>query len=69
MLTEQQLVCGICKNPETCRKDGSTRTLSVDHDHLTGKVRGLLCHRCNAGLGYFRDNIDYLSAAIEWITK
>ena len=40
----------------------------IDHDHTTGKVRGLLCTQCNSGLGFFKDNIEYLKKAIEYLT-
>jgi hypothetical protein len=53
--------CAICNEvPET--------RLYVDHDHTTGEVRGLLCTRCNVGLGMFRDNPEYLDAATQYIT-
>lgn len=46
--------CAICKTMDVGRK-GHTH-FHVDHDHETGKVRGLLCDLCNRGLGYFKDD-------------
>lgn len=66
ILLEQNNVCYICKNPELNRK---TKTLSVDHCHKSGNVRGLLCSNCNLGLGNFQDNIEYLKTAIEYLLK
>lgn len=62
----QDGVCAICKKPNTCKK---TNRLYVDHCHATGKVRGLLCMKCNTGLGYFDDNISKLREAIEYLNK
>jgi hypothetical protein len=58
--------CNICgtKNPGKSRKN-----FSIDHDHKTGVVRGLLCHSCNVGLGHFSDNIDLLKKAIKYLLK
>ena len=54
--------CAICGEAED-----TGRLLAVDHDHETGLVRGLLCTRCNTGLGLFRDNPDLLDAAREYL--
>jgi hypothetical protein len=62
MSTAQRDLCKICNRPPT----GKTR-LSVDHDHTTGIIRGLLCDPCNKGLGHFRDDINLLAAAIEYL--
>ena len=56
--------CAICK--DECK---TGRQLAVDHDHKTGKVRGLLCMECNIGLGKFKDSKDRLMKAIEYIIK
>lgn len=57
MLESQGGVCAICEEAEPGkRRDGSPKPLAVDHDHDTGKVRGLLCGRCNAALGGLRDS-------------
>jgi len=57
MLSKQNEVCAIClRKDKSIYKNGTTRKLSVDHDHNTGKVRGLLCQRCNVAIGYFEDN-------------
>lgn len=58
----QNNVCAICK--KVCP---SGRLLSVDHCHKTGKIRGLLCMRCNKGLGSFNDNIENMLIAIDYL--
>lgn len=62
MMDAQHQRCAICG-------DGATpaRNFSVDHDHESGKVRALLCNRCNTGLGQFRDSPDLLRKAIVYL--
>jgi len=43
--------------------------LHVDHDHITGALRGLLCSACNTGLGFFRDHPELLKRAIEYLNQ
>jgi Autographiviridae endonuclease VII len=50
MLDRQHGVCKICKTKQP------SKSLCIDHRHATGRVRGLLCNKCNFGLGYFDDN-------------
>lgn len=50
-----------------CGKVPGRRNLALDHDHSTGKIRGLLCTQCNAGLGMFKDNKELLKKAIEYL--
>ena len=54
--------CAICDEIPT-----TTRGLHIDHSHTTGKVRGLLCHGCNVGIGSLKDNIKILSKAIDYL--
>lgn len=53
MLEKQNHVCAICGEPETTKRNGRIIHLAIDHDHETGKVRGLLCKRCNTVLGWY----------------
>lgn len=63
-LEAQGGVCAICHN--TC---SSGRSLAVDHDHETGKVRGLLCGVCNRGLGNFADSVQNLRNAVAYLSR
>jgi hypothetical protein len=58
--------CAICNEPVSFGGKGGAR---LDHDHATDKARGILCNRCNCGLGQFRDNPALLAAAAEYVVK
>lgn len=60
--SRQKNKCGIC-----CAL--LTACAHVDHDHSSKKVRGLLCHRCNLGLGHFKDSVGLLSKAINYLNE
>ena len=61
MLAAQQNQCLICDDPIEGRK------VCVDHDHLTGKVRGLLCNSCNFGIGALRDSSELCLKAATYL--
>ena len=61
MLEDQEGACAICKKPE------DTKSLAVDHDHTTGRVRGLLCAKCNKAIGLLQDNENLLYSAIDYL--
>ena len=64
LLEEQNQVCKICGQGETNRQK---KRLSVDHDHKTNIVRGLLCHRCNTVLGMAEESKELLNKMIDYI--
>ena len=63
LFNEQKGLCAVCKKPNINPK----RNLSIDHCHTSKYVRGLLCTKCNFGLGYFDDNKELLLAAINYL--
>lgn len=67
--SSQKGVCSICKKPETVEADGKVKELSVDHNHETGQIRDLLCHRCNHLIGYAKENIEILFEAAEYLKR
>ena len=69
MLLGQDGKCAICAQPETQMRGGKVKALSVDHNHSTGAIRGLLCSDCNTGIGKLKDDRSVLLAAIRYLDK
>ena len=67
LLKAQNGVCAICKNPETLTIKGALCKLAVDHCHDTSKVRGLLCSKCNRGIGLLAHSVNNLASAIHYL--
>lgn len=71
MSEAQNHKCAICNEEEigVHNRGGETvpLTLAVDHNHETGNVRALLCHKCNKALGLFKDNINLLQDALSYL--
>ena len=63
MFAEQDGLCAIC------RQKGGQKGIGVDHDHETDAVRGLLCTRCNIGIGQLKHSIQLLAAAIQYLLR
>jgi hypothetical protein len=66
LLVEQNFQCVICKTKEP---GGRHNNWHVDHNHDTGRVRGLLCWLCNSGLGKFKDRVDLLENAVKYLKE
>ena len=70
LLESQGGKCAICRADNNgIAVSGRQIHFAVDHDHNTGRVRGLLCTKCNHGLGEFRDNVERLHAAIQYLER
>ncbi len=67
MLAAQGGHCAIC--PRTQQENVKRRRLAVDHDHVTGRVRGLLCYRCNVAIGHLDDEPARARAAAEYLER
>jgi len=65
MLKEQKGKCAICDRHG--QSPGNKRLLDVDHCHKTGKIRGLLCNRCNQSMGKVKDDIDLLKKFLAYL--
>ena len=66
MLAEQGGSCAICR---TTKPGTKAKVWSVDHCHESNVVRGLLCNRCNLGLGYFKDSTERLRRAADYLAE
>jgi hypothetical protein len=62
MMALQDWKCAICG-----QRINSSQECCVDHDHVSKKVRNILCHKCNKGLGHFQDNPDFLRRAAGYL--
>jgi hypothetical protein len=63
LIQDSNNLCMICKSPP------GQKSLHIDHDHKTGKVRGLLCHGCNTAIGHMKDDVNILTKAIEYLKR
>lgn len=63
MFDKQNGVCAICLQQEVLKN----KRLAVDHNHVTGKIRGLLCGKCNKGLGLFSDDFQLIMKAVNYL--
>lgn len=68
-MTNGELTKWMASVPEKCSICSATNLLNIDHDHTTGKLRGLLCPNCNSGIGKFKESPDLLYAAIEYLKR
>lgn len=73
MLKKQKYKCAICNKRETGTHNNKgfiqKRELCLDHCHVSGKIRGLLCNKCNRGLGFFNDCVPRLKKAVKYLVK
>lgn len=67
MLDNQNNKCAICGTSNWGNTNSYQMMPNIDHDHKTGRVRGLLCKKCNSGLSYFYDNTHFLLNAIAYL--
>lgn len=69
MLDRQGGVCAICGKAETHANQYRVLALAVDHSHITGDVRGLLCHACNTAIGLLGENPVLFAAAVVYLSQ
>ena len=64
LFNSQRGLCAIC---EAVLAGPVEKKVHVDHDHVTGRIRGILCHHCNTALGNFRDDCNLLRRALQYL--
>lgn len=69
LLKDQNGVCAVCERPEKAIWRGLATKLAVDHDHATGKVRGLLCQKCNRAFGLLEESRHSVERLMAYIVK
>lgn len=69
MIEVQEDCCAICLKPEIVRRLGRVVRLAIDHDHATGKIRGLLCCSCNRAIGMLRDSAENCRRAEAYLLR
>jgi len=60
LIDRQGGVCAVCRDADP---------VHVDHDHVSGRVRGVLCFNCNGGLGQFKDRADVMRSGIDYLER
>lgn len=66
LYNEQEGCCAICSKEF---EEVKYKVPSIDHNHSTGRVRGMLCGNCNRGLGSFKDSLEYLANAMAYLNE
>lgn len=66
---EQDRKCAVCGIEVVLRKDYGGEVACIDHDHITGKVRGILCGHCNRAAGFLKDDPDLMRKLAEYIEE
>lgn len=69
MHKDQNGLCAVCHKPESATRRGVVKSLAVDHCHVTGKIRGLLCQRCNIALGMLGDDAAVIASLASYVTR
>jgi len=66
---KQKKKCAICNVDMVILGTNGKRGFCVDHDHKTGRFRGILCHSCNSAIGLFKENIENIKQAVNYLDK